>query len=83
MRIYVTTASDRWWAIAAEVPGTASEDVLDREEAIARCRRYAADEVEAFRRLGAPLELSADEEILEWRPRAPSTPISAAGGAPA
>ncbi len=67
MRIYVPTGNERWWAIAAEVPGTASEDVPNRDEAIARCRRYAADEIEAFRRLGVPLDVAQGEEIVEWK----------------
>jgi hypothetical protein len=67
VRIYVPTSSERWWAIAAQIPGTASEDVPDREEAIARCRRYAADELEAFRRLGAPLDIDPEEDLIEWK----------------
>ena len=66
MRYYVTSSGNTWWVIAAQVPGTASEDVPSRDEAIARCRRLVAEEVEAYRRLGQPLDVDATEEIIDW-----------------
>ena len=66
MRYYVTSSDNTWWVIAGQIPGTASEDVPSRDEAIARCRRLVAEEVEAYRRLGQPLDVDAAEEIIDW-----------------
>ena len=66
MRYYVTSSDNTWWVIAGQIPGTASEDVPSRDEAIARCRRLVAEEVEAYRRLGQALDVDATEEIIDW-----------------
>ena len=64
MRYYVTSSGRTWWTIAPEVPGVASEDVPTRDEAIARCRALVAEEVDAYRRLGQPLDVEPSEEIV-------------------
>ena len=67
MRIYVVGSEGHWWAHAGDVPGTASEDVSDKDEAIARCRAYASEELEAYAQLGFPLDASAEAEVIEWK----------------
>ncbi len=66
MRYYVTSSGRTWWTIAPEVPGVASEDVPTRDEAIARCRALVAEEVDAYRRVGHPLDVEPSEEIVDW-----------------
>ncbi len=66
MRYYVTSSDRTWWTIAPEVPGVASENVPSRDEAITRCRALVAEEVDAYRRLGHPLDVEPSEEIVEW-----------------
>lgn len=66
MRYYVTSSERTWWTIAPQVPGVASEDVPSREESISRCRALVAEEVDAYRRLGHPLDVELTEEIVDW-----------------
>jgi hypothetical protein len=69
MRLYTLTVNNQWMVLAPEVPGTApsgDEVASSRDEALSRCREFAAQEIAAYERLGSPLEISADEEIVEW-----------------
>lgn len=67
MRIYVHGPDDgRFWGVAPEVPGTASEDVATQREAVDRCRALADEEQAAFARLGTSLEVAPGVEIVEW-----------------
>lgn len=69
MRIYVLKAQDAFLAFAPEIPGSAPtghESRATREDAIERCRAFARSELAAYERLGSPLGLVADEEIVEW-----------------
>lgn len=66
MRYYVTASKGTWWTVVPEVPGVGAEDAPSREEAIARCRRRASEEIAAYRRLGHPLQVSPSEEIIDW-----------------
>ena len=42
------------------------EERPSREEAIQRCRSFAATEIAAYQRLGMPLEIPAGEEIVDF-----------------
>lgn len=69
MRIYVRQGSGVWSAVAPEVPGigiSGHENFKTREEAIAACRALVAGEVAAYERLGAPLELTDGDEVVDW-----------------
>jgi hypothetical protein len=66
VRYYVTPSKDTWWTVVPEVPGVGAEDAPSREEAIARCRRRTGEEIEAYRRLGHPLQVSPSEEFIDW-----------------
>jgi hypothetical protein len=69
MRIYVFSDTDRYAAIAPEIPGsglTGHEERPTREAAIERCRLFAANEIAAYERLGAPLAIAPKDELVEW-----------------
>src|SRR5258708_38881414 len=69
MRIYVRSGAGVWSAVAPEVPGislTGHESWATRDEAIERCRALVAGEVEAYERLGVPLEMTDGEDGIDW-----------------
>lgn len=62
-------AQDQFFACAPEIPGSAPtghEMRATRDEAIERCRSFAKTEVAAYERLGMPLGIAPEEEIVEW-----------------
>src|SRR5207253_8945364 len=69
MRTYVRQGNGVWSAVAPEVPGiglTGHESWATRDEALERCRALVAGEVAAYARLGAPLELTEGDEVIDW-----------------
>lgn len=69
MRIYVFSAPGVWAAVTPDVPGgglTGHEERPSRDEAVERCRAFAAAEVAAYERLGTPLEVTPGEEIIDF-----------------
>jgi predicted RNase H-like HicB family nuclease len=69
VRIYLLARKDTWWAVAPEIPGlapTGHEHFAPREEALARCREVAQEEIAAYVRLGTPLGIDPEEQIVEW-----------------
>lgn len=69
MRIYLFQRGDTWWAVAPEIPGTAPtghEQFAPREVALERCREVAREEIAVYERLGTPLAIDPEEQIVEW-----------------
>src|SRR5258708_31226313 len=69
MRIYVRSGAGVWSAVAPEVPGislTGHESWATRDEAIERGGALVAGEVEAYERLGVPLEMTDGEDVIGW-----------------
>jgi hypothetical protein len=69
MRIYVFSDTDRYAAIAPEIPGsglTGHEERPTRDAAIERCRVFASTEIAAYERLGAPLAFAPKDELVDW-----------------
>ena len=69
MKIYLSAAGERWWAIAPKIPGATSEDAPSRDEALGRCRRRAEEEREALARFGFRLNVDPEETVVDYKGR--------------
>lgn len=62
-------AGEQFFACAPEIPGSAPtghEMRATRDEAIERCRTFAKNEFAAYERLGTPLDVTPQDELIEW-----------------